>query len=84
MSPEDCKNVIVSTQSANPHQIAEAVMKIPLLRNAVKNVLLKDVDSQCGKLRVRTTGQPSVLREPCKNPKSLVHGARFQQTLIPV
>lgn len=72
MSPEDCKPVVVSTQSADPHQIAEAVMKIPLLRNAVKNVFLKDVDLQCEKLCVRTTGQPSVLREPCKNPKSLV------------
>lgn len=72
LSPEDCEPVIVSMQSGNPHQIAEVVMKIPLLRNAVKNVFLKDVDSQCEKLCVRTTGQPSVLRELCKNPKSLV------------
>ena len=72
MSPEDCKHVIDTTQSANPHQIAEAIMKILLLRNAVKNVFLKDVNSQCERLRVRTTCQSSVLREPCKNPKSLV------------
>lgn len=47
-------------------------MKIFFLRNVVKNVFLKDVDSQCEKLCVRIIGQLFVLREFCKNFKFLV------------
>lgn len=47
-------------------------MNIPSLRNAVKNIFLKEVDAQCRKLCARTSAQPSVLREPSRNPKSLV------------
>ena len=47
-------------------------MNIPSLRNAVKNIFLKEVDLQCGKLCARRSAQPSVLREPSRNPKSLV------------
>lgn len=72
MSPEDTKTVIAAVKSANPHQIAEAVMNVPPLRNAVKNVFFKEVDSQCGKLCARKSALPSVLRVPSTNPKSLV------------
>lgn len=65
--------MIAAVQLANPHQIAEAAMGICSLRNAIKNVFLKEVDAlQCSNLWARKSAQPSVLHVPREDLVSLV------------
>lgn len=47
-------------------------MGISSLRNAIKNVFLKEVDAQCTSLCARKSAQPSVLRVPGEHHKTLV------------
>ena len=72
MSPEETRNILCVVQLANPHQIAEAAMKISSLRNAIRNVFFKEVDAQCAMLCARKSSQPSVLRVPSECHKNLV------------
>ena len=71
LSPEESKAISVAVQLANPYEVAEAAMKIPSLRNAVKNVFLEDVNIQCSNLCARKSTQPSILRVPSEHHKSL-------------
>lgn len=71
-SPEEMKNILCVVQLANAYQVAEAVMKISSLRNAVRNIFLKEVDAQCAMLCVRKGAQPSILRVPSEHHKNLV------------
>lgn len=72
MTPEETKEIHAAVELANPYQIAEAVMRTSSLRNAIKNLFLKEVDNQCTKLCARTSAEPSVLRVPSTQHKSLV------------
>ena len=72
MSPEETRNILCVVQLANPHQIAEAAMKISSLRNAIRNVFFKEVDAQCAMLCARKSSQSSVLRVPSECHKNLV------------
>ena len=69
LSPEETKAVSAAVQLASPY---EAAVRISSLRNAIKNVVLKEVDKQCSNLCVRKSAQPSVLRVPTEYHKSLV------------
>ena len=72
LSPEETRNILCAVQLAIPHQIAEAVMKISSLRNAIRNVFFKEVDAQCAMLCARKRSEPSVLRVPSERHKNLV------------
>ena len=72
LSPEETRNILCAVQLANPHQIAEAAMKISSLRNAIRNVFFKEVDAQCAMLCARKSSQPSVPRVPSECHKNLV------------
>ena len=47
-------------------------MRKSSLRNAIKNVFLKEVDKQCSNLCARKSARPSVLNVPSGHHKSLV------------
>ena len=68
MGPEESEEIIAAANSTNSYILAEAVMKIPSLRNAVKGLYLKLVDEQCSRLCLK----PSVLRVPSAQHKNLV------------
>ena len=70
MFPEETKDIFTAVQLANPHQVAEAAMRISSLRNAFKNVFLNDVDAQCADRCARKSAQPSVLRVPGEKHKT--------------
>ncbi|CAH3179477.1 unnamed protein product, partial [Porites lobata] len=72
MGPEESEEIIAAANTSNSYILAEAVMKIPSLRNAVKGLYLKLVDEQCSRLCLRTTAEPSVLRVPSAQHKNLV------------
>lgn len=72
LSPEETKAVSAAVQLASPYEVAEAAMRISSLRNAIKNVFLKEVDKQCSNLCARKSAQPSVLRVPSEHHKSLL------------
>lgn len=72
LSPEEIKAISAAVQLGSPYTVAEAAMKISSLRNAMKNVFLKEVDKQCSNLCARKCAQPSVLRVPSEHHKSLV------------
>jgi len=61
LSPEETKAISDAVQLASPYEVAEAAMRISSLRNAMKNVFLKEVDKQCSNLCARKSAQPSVL-----------------------
>ena len=44
LSPEETKTISAAVQLANPYEVAEAAMRIASLRNAIKNVFLKEVN----------------------------------------
>ena len=67
LSPEETKAISAAVQLASPYEVAEAAMRKSSLRNAIKNVFLKEVDKQCSNLCAR----PSVLHVPSEH-KSLV------------
>ena len=72
LSPEETKAISAAVQLASPYAVAETVMKMSSLRNAIKNVFLRGVDNQCSNLCARKSAQPSVLRVPSEHHKSLV------------
>lgn len=72
LSPEETKAISDTVELASPYEVAEAAMRISSLRNAMKNVFLKEVDKQCSNLCARKSAQPSVLRVPSEHHKSLV------------
>ena len=72
LSPEETKAISAAVQLASPYAVAETVMKMSSLRNAIKNVFLREVDNQCSNLCARKSAQPSVLRVPSEHHKSLV------------
>ena len=72
LSPEETKAISGAVQLGSPYEVAEAAMRISSLRNAIKNVFLKEVDKQCSNLCARKRVQPSVLRVPSEHHKSLV------------
>jgi len=72
LSPEETKAISGAVQLASPYEVAETAMRISSLRNAIKNVFLKEVDKQCSNLCARKSAQPSVLRVPSEHHKSLV------------
>jgi len=73
LSPEETKAISDAVQLASPYEVTEAAMRISSLRNAMKNVFLKDVDKQCSNRKcARKSAQPSVLRVPTEHHKSLV------------
>ena len=76
MGPEESEEIIAAANTSNSYILAEAVMKIPSLRNAVKGLYLKLVDEQCSRLCLRTTAEPSVLRVPSAQHKNLVGDGR--------
>ena len=75
--------MLSAIQLANPHLIADEAMKICSMRNAFKNLFLKDIDEQCANLCARKTAQPSVPRHPSDQVKSLVE-FRWEDILIDV
>ena len=72
LSPEETKAISAAVQLANPYEVAEAAMRKSSLRNAIKNVFLKEVDKQCSNLCARKSARPSVLHVPSEHHKSLV------------
>lgn len=72
LTPEESKKILGAIEFANPSVLAEAVMKISSLRNAIKGLYLKEVDDQCTKLCARSHAEPSVLRVPTSQHKFLV------------
>ena len=72
LSPEETKAISAAVQLASPYAVAETLMKMSSLRNAIKNVFLMEVDNQCSNLCARKSAQPSVLRVPSEHHKSLV------------
>ena len=72
LSPEETKAISAAVQLASPYAVAETAMKMSSLRNAIKNVFLREVDKQCSNLCARKSVQPSVLRVPSEHHKSLV------------
>ena len=72
LSPEETKAISAAVQLASPYAVAETAMKMSSLRNAIKNVFLREVDKQCSNLCARKSAQPSVLRVPSEHHKSLV------------
>ena len=71
LSPEETKAISAAVHLASPYKVAEAAMRIPSLRNTIKNVFLKEVDKPCSNLCSRKSAQPSVLRVPSEHLKSL-------------
>lgn len=69
MGPEESEEIIAAANTSNSYILAEAVMKIPSLRNAVKGLYLKLVDEQCSRLCLRTT---VISRIPSAQHKNLV------------
>ena len=53
LSPEETKAISAAVQLASPYVVAEAAMRKSSLRNAIKNVFLKEVDKQCSNLCAR-------------------------------
>ena len=51
LSPEEIKAISAAVQLASPYEVAEAAMRKSSLRNAMKNVFLKEVDKQCSNLQ---------------------------------
>ena len=47
LSPEQTKAISGAVQLASLYEVAETAMRISSLRNAIKNVFLKEVDKQC-------------------------------------
>ena len=60
LSPEETKAI----SAAVHYEVAEAAMRKSSLRNAIKNVFLKEVDKQCSNLCARKSARPSVLHVP--------------------
>ena len=60
LSPEQTKAISGAVQLASLYGVAETAMRISSLRNAIKNVFLKEVDKQCSNLCARKSAQPSV------------------------
>ena len=72
LSPEETKAISAAVQLASPYEVAEAAMRKSSLRNAIKNVFLKEVDKQCSNLCARKSARPSVLHVPSEHHKSLM------------
>ena len=72
LSPEETKAISAAVQLVSPYEVAEAAMRKSSLRNAIKNVFLKEVDKQCSNLCARKSARPSVLHVPSEQHKSLV------------
>ena len=64
LSPEETKAVSAAVQLASPYEVAEAAMRISSLRNAIKNVFLKEVDKQCSNLAMCQEKCPA-FSSPC-------------------
>ena len=61
LSPEETNAISAAVQLASPYEIAEAAMRKSSLRNAIKNVFLKEFDKQCSNLCARKSARPSLL-----------------------
>ena len=61
LSPEETNAISSAVQLASPYEIAEAAMRKSSLRNAIKNVFLKEFDKQCSNLCTRKSARPSLL-----------------------
>ena len=72
LSPEETKAISAAVQLTSPYEVAETAIRKSSLRNAIKNVFLKEVDKQCSNLCARKSARPSVLRVPSEHHKSLV------------
>lgn len=63
----DAKEIMASLKEGKAKAIAETVMGIKAVKEAVKEQLLKDIDQQCQSLCLEKKGTPSVLNVSLNN-----------------